>query len=238
MAKLNGTSLAGGTVNYERITNDYYATDPGSTFALFDVEKFEPTTFLEPCCGEGHISKIIEHMMDGSEIESTDLIDRGYGEGDVDFLEKDYEGQKYDYIITNPPYKLAQQFIEKSLSITNKKVVMFLKIQFLEGIGRYDMFKNTPLKIVHVFSGRQDPWSNGLQKNPKTGKKWGSTMCFAWFVWEHGYEGEPTIKWIHPDQCKVDGDFSLNFKKEYFLTEEHPEKSPDIDILDKKDFWD
>jgi len=209
MTKLKGTSLAGGTVNYKRIENDYYATDPGSTFALFNVEKFDSTSFLEPCCGEGHISKIIEYKFKNSTVDSTDLIDRGYGIGGIDFLKQEYD-KKYDYVITNPPYKLAQEFIEKSLSITNKKVVMFLKIQFLEGIGRYKMFKNTPLKTVHVFSGRQDPWRNGEPKNPKTGKKWGSTMCFAWFVWEHGYEGDPVIKWIHPNQCKIDDDFIFN----------------------------
>lgn len=241
---LSGTSLVGGSVNYERVANDYYATDPGSTFALFDVVDFEDnSSFLEPCCGEGHISKIIKYKFPASDVESTDLIDRGFGQGGVDFLEKKYGDKKYDYIITNPPYKLAQKFIEKSLSITNNKVVMFLKIQFLEGVGRYDMFKNTPLKEVHVFSGRQDPWSNGLKLNPKTGKKWGSTMCFAWFVWEQGYEGEPIIKWIHPSKCKVDNDFILDdekylpFTKDVYLTEKEPNKSPDIETLNEDDFW-
>jgi len=201
MSRLKGTSLVGGSVNYERVDNDFYATSYESTYALFNVEEFQPTTFLEPCCGQGHISKVIEEMFPNANIESTDLIDRGYGKGDVDFLTTEYN-KKYDYIITNPPYSLAQEFIEKSLSITNKKVAMFLKIQFLEGIGRYNFFKNTPLKIVHVFSARQDPWRDGSPVNPTTGKKWGSTMCFAWFIWEHGYKGEPTIKWIHPETCK------------------------------------
>jgi len=212
---LKGTSLAGGSVNYERVENDYYATDPGSTYGLFNVEDFDGDSFLEPCCGEGHISKVIEEQFPDAEIVSTDLIDRGFGEGGIDFLTTKYE-RNFDNVITNPPYKLAQEFIEKSLEITNKKVVMFLKIQFLEGIGRYEMFQNTPLKIVHVFSGRQDPWRNGEPKNPKTGKKWGSTMCFAWFVWEHGYEGKPQINWIHPDMCekpdiiKVDTDLETD----------------------------
>ena len=205
---LSGTSLVGGTVNHERIKDDYYATDPGSTFALFEVEQFDETRFLEPCCGEGHISKVIKHRKPNSSIKSTDLIDRGFGEGEIDFLTNEYS-EKFDYVITNPPYKLAQKFIEKSLKLTNKKVAMFLKIQFLESVGRYDLFQNTPLKTVHVFSGRQDPWSGGQQLNPKTGKKWGSTMCFAWFVWEHGYSGNPMINWIHPGQCKIDDDFSL-----------------------------
>lgn len=131
MSKLKGTILAGGSVNYERVDNDFYDTDPNSTLALFNVEEFEP------CCGQGHISKVIEEMFPNANIESTDLIDRGYGKGGVDF----FLTTKYDYIVTNPPYSLAQEFIEKSLSITNKKVAMFLKIQFLEGVGRYDFLK-------------------------------------------------------------------------------------------------
>jgi hypothetical protein len=37
---------------------------------------------------------------------------------------------------------------------------------------------------------------NGLEKNPKTGKLWASTMRFAWFVWELGYTGELIIRWL------------------------------------------
>ena len=126
---------------------------------------------------------------------ATDLIDRGYGIGDIDFLTYNFD-DKVDWIVTNPPYSLAKEFIDKSLSITNKGVAMFLKIQFLEGQARRDWFKETPLKYVYVFSKRQDPLRDGQALNPKTGKKWGSTMCFAWFIWEHNYDGEPIVRWI------------------------------------------
>jgi len=72
---------------------------------------------------------------------------------------------------------------------------MFCKIQLLEGTGRKKMFENTPLKTVYVFSKRVNPLRNGEEKDEK-GKPWSSTMCFAWFVWEKGFMGEPVIKWI------------------------------------------
>ena len=78
---------------------------------------------------------------------------------------------------------------------TTGKVAMFCKIQLLEGVSRRDMFKNTPLKTVYVFSKRQSPLRNGSSVD-ENGKKWASTMCFAWFVWEHGYKGNPEIKWL------------------------------------------
>ena len=50
-------------------------------------------------------------------------------------------------------------------------------------------------KYVYVFSKRVSTWRNG-QEFDENGKRWASTMCFAWFVWEHGYQGEPIIRWI------------------------------------------
>lgn len=50
-------------------------------------------------------------------------------------------------------------------------------------------------KAVYVFSKRVNPLRNGLEVD-ENGKPWSSTMCFAWFVWEHGYTGEPCIRWI------------------------------------------
>jgi len=98
-------------------------------------------------------------------------------------------------VITNPPFSFAQAFIEKALCVASHKVIMFCKIQLLEGTARKEMFENTPLKRVYVFSKRVNPLRNGEEKDEK-GKPWASTMCFAWFVWEKGFSGEPVIKWI------------------------------------------
>ena len=187
---LTGTSLSGTSMRRERVENDYYATPPESTIALLEREKFFGG-ILEPCCGEGHISEVLKDY--GYDVISNDLIDRGYGEFNEDFLTSD--NLRADNVVTNPPFKYAKEFIEKSLEITTGKVAMFCKVQLLEGVSRREMFENTPLKTVYVFTKRQNPLRNG---NPldENGKKWASTMCFAWFVWEHGYEGKPSIEWI------------------------------------------
>ena len=187
---LTGTSLSGTSTTRDRVENDYYATPPESTLKLLEVENFE-VSILEPCCGEGHISEILKK--EGYTVYSNDIVNRDYGETNKDFLKDDFE--KVDNVVTNPPYKYAKEFIEKSLEITNKKVAMFCKIQLLEGVARYDMFQSSPLKTVYVFTKRQNPLRNGSPVD-ENGKKWASTMCFAWFVWEHGYEGKPTIEWL------------------------------------------
>ena len=190
---LNGSSLAGGTPMRGRVENDYYATPPESTQALLNVLELNGS-ILEPACGEGHISEVLKSNYPNSEVVSTDLIDRGYGEGGIDFLEHIYD-RTFTNVITNPPFKYMREFVEKSLEISTDKVIMFGKIQFLEGQRRKEFLENSPLKYVYVFSERQNPMRNGSPVD-ENGKKWSSTMCFAWYVWEKGYEGEPIVRWL------------------------------------------
>jgi len=143
----------------------------------------------------GHISKVLKEYYPENEIISTDLIDRGFGEGGIDFLSHDY-GRRFDNIITNPPFKLAKEFVEKALTIANDKVIMLMKIQFLESKGRREFLENSPLKYVYCFSERQATMRNGWEVNPKTGKPWATALFLAWFVWEIGYEGEPIVRWL------------------------------------------
>ena len=190
---LTTTSLAGMSATRERLEHDFHVTPPDSIKRILDKE-YLAGSILEPACGCGAISKMLETYYPNSHIISTDLIDRGYGIGDIDFLTHDF-CIKFDNVITNPPFSLAQEFIEKALEISNDKVIMFAKIQLLESKSRYKMFLKTPLQYIYVFSDRQSPWRNGSPVDEK-GKKWCSAMCFAWFVFKHGYTGEPIIRWI------------------------------------------
>jgi hypothetical protein len=198
---LTGSRLAGGNPLTPREENDFYATPPSSVEDLLNNYKIEGNSFYEPCVGQGHISKVLKQHFPNAKIVETDLIYRGVGIGDVDFVKTDVlsnvlGNKKVDWVITNPPFKYAKEFIQKSLDITNKGVAMFLKISFLETTSRKEFLQNSPLKYVYVFSKRQNPMKEGLELNPLTGKKWSSTICFAWFIWEHGYTGEPVIRWI------------------------------------------
>jgi hypothetical protein len=194
--KLTGTSLVGDSVNRERVKEDYYATPKEATESLlnlFDLSICE--TFYEPACGEGHISEVLKKYYPKKEINSTDLINRGYGIGEVDFLKLDNK-KRWDCIITNPPFKLSQEFIEKGLKLSNKYVIMFAKIQLLEGVGRRKLFDKFPPKYIYVFSNRVNPLRNGSPVDEK-GNKWASTMCFSWFIWEKEFKGEPIIRWLN-----------------------------------------
>jgi hypothetical protein len=188
-----GGKLAGGNPSRGRVENDFYATHPDSTKALLAVEEIIYPA-LEPACGEGHISKLLS-----GQVISTDLVDRGYGgyeELNGDFLTTNYSDFCFETVITNPPFNLFQEFVEKALRVANKKVIMFGKLQALEGQKRGTYLATTPLRTVYVFKKRQQPMRNGKSNDEITGKKMSSTMAFAWFVWEIGYVGKPTIEWI------------------------------------------
>lgn len=188
---MKGRNLAG-TGDLERVENDFYATNPKSVEELFENHKIQGSSVWEPAAGQGHISNVLKNHF--SEVYSSDLVDRGVGYDQLDFLQ--YNGDfRPDWVITNPPFTLAKEFIEKALEVSNKGVAMFLKIQFLEGIGRKQFLQESPLKHVYVFSKRQPVFRNGEELNEK-GKPWATTMCFCWFIWEKDYEGEPIIRWI------------------------------------------
>lgn len=172
----------------EREINDYYATDPRAIDLLLEQEEFYPQIW-EPACGEGHLSNRLKQL--GYLVYSSDLIDRGYGVCQ-NFLttQADYVGD----IITNPPYKHAMEFVYKGLELLKpqRKMALFLKLTFMEGKKRKDMFMNHPPKVIYVSSSRIICAKNGDFDNIKS-----SAIAYAWYVWEKGYKGNTTIKWIN-----------------------------------------
>lgn len=173
----------------EREVNDYYATEPKAVELLMDLESFDKN-ILEPTCGEGHISDVLKSH--GYNVVSRDLVNRGYGSV-ADFLSIDNTEWNGD-IITNPPYKYAQEFVEKALQIIPEghKVAMFLKVQFLEGKRRRKMFNITPPKRIWVSSSRLKCAMNG-----EFDKTASSAASYAWFIWEKGFHGDTIVKWFN-----------------------------------------
>lgn len=172
-----------------REENDYYATDPKAMEKLLEYETFN-NNIWECACGEGNLSKVLK--ANGYNVYSTDLIDRGYQDKQMDFLESNliFNGD----IITNPPFKYATQFILKALDSIEfgNKVAIFMKLNFLSGKRRYkDIFSKYPPFKVYVFSGRIACSKNNKREGFKSG-----AMDYAWFIWEKGKVGPTYLKWI------------------------------------------
>lgn len=179
----------------KREVNDYYATPPSAVEMLLELEEFSKV-IMEPACGQGHIAEVLKSH--GHTVCATDLIDRGYGIGNVDFFSIN-DPRNMD-IITNPPYSLAKEFVEHAMDIVTDghKVAMFLKLTFLEGQGRKELFKKYPPKIVYVSISRIGCAKNGEFKKDKNGNlKADSAVAYCWYVWQKGFSGSPTIKWFN-----------------------------------------
>ena len=202
---LQGAKLAGGNPENSRVENDYYATNPKAVEMLLTNYTFDGRTILEPCVGGGHIVNTINNFFTNKrEITCLDIVDRGYPNTIVqDFLTWETD-KKFEGIITNPPFSLAQEFIEKGMSLlteetedtVNGQMAMFLKIQFLESAKRKEFFDKYPPKYIYVFRDRMATWNNGNKINPETGKRWATTFCHAWFIWEKNSKTEPIVRWL------------------------------------------
>ena len=172
----------------QREADDFYTTDPIAMKYLLHYEKFDKNVW-ECACGNGNLVRILEDY--GYAVKATDLHNRGCpGQTIQDFLQTDISNFDGD-IITNPPYSHANDFLEQSYKLTKRKVAMFLKVQFLETIGRFErIFKNHPPKTVYVFVKRMPCYRN----DDRSFKQ--SAVCYCWFVWDKEYTGETVVKWI------------------------------------------
>lgn len=167
--------------------DDFHETPRVAIEALLSVETFDGPIW-EPACGHGAISSVLEER--GHTVISTDLVERGYGPGRVDFL-MELEPRAPN-IVTNPPFKLAEQFAWRAHALATGKVAFLARLGWLEGKSRRKMFAATALTRVWVFSGRLPM----MHRVGWTGDTSTSAIAFAWFVWEHGYIGKPTLGWL------------------------------------------
>lgn len=154
--------------------NDFVRTPKEITEALLEYETFDGT-ILEPCCGDGAISKVLQTKYD---VISYDKFEYGFGE-QKDLFEIT---EQYDNIITNPPFTQQQLVKKHLLSITKNKLAL---LWYVKNLGNEVETKTSKdLKTVYVFNKRVD-WVE-----VKLG------WLFGWYVWEKGYVGDITIKRI------------------------------------------
>lgn len=164
---------------------DFYPTPPGATRALLARETF-PGQVWEPACGNGKMSEVL--INHGLEVLSSDLYDYGYGFTGVNFL-TDWPDMNVDCIITNPPFIHASAFITRAYEVARHKVAMLIKMTYLSGIRRYELFQKIPPSKIYVFC-TPIPYYSGEEL-----KKGSFTHC--WFVWDKSVPvSAPSLFWI------------------------------------------
>jgi hypothetical protein len=189
-----------------RSPNDYYPTPPQVTRALFRVEDFPGRTILEPCSGAGHM---VEPIIDaGYNVVTNEPWPVGDHTPDhrLDFL-KDKVPGRHRAIVTNPPYRLGQEFVQRAIDLGIEKHAWLLRFQFMEGggrwspsgelraPGRYHFFEKHPPARIHIFSRRVQISELGLEEVH------GGMIVYAWWVWERDHRGGTQLRWLPPDIC-------------------------------------
>jgi hypothetical protein len=178
--------------------HDLYETPAEATLALLRAEKL-PHWLWEPARGRGAIVRVLRES--GHAVVATDLVD--YGEAitppgyfGVDFLTERKAPAGCQAVVTNPPFRLAQQFVEHAMQLV-PQVYMLLRLAFLESERRRGILEDRGLARVHVFRDRlprmhRDGWD---------GPRASSTVAYAWFCWNRAHTG-PTelhrISWRTP----------------------------------------
>jgi len=165
--------------------DDLYETPRVAVGALLRCEHL-PHRLWEPACGHGNIVDVLRAR--GHEVIGSDLID--YGRPDF-FSRRDFLMEKLprgcEGIVTNPPYKLAEQFAAHAIEIC-PLVVMLMRLAFYESERRSHILEECGLARIHCFRKRLPM----MHRAGWEGRKANSGMAFAWFVWDRGHSG-PTV---------------------------------------------
>jgi hypothetical protein len=169
--------------------DDLNETPPEATRALLAVEEIPSGAIWECACGPGAIVRVLRAA--GHEVWSTDLVEYGSPDQDqagIDFLMECGSAPYFiGSIITNPPFKLAEQFVRHALLLC-PRVYMLLRLAFLESERRSTILESGWLRRIHVFRKRLPM----MHRAGWTGPRASSAIPFAWFCWDRDDRG-PTV---------------------------------------------
>ena len=190
---------------------DDFPTPPWATRALIehvisDKPGLSQLDCLEPASGVGHMAKVLHEYF--ADVRSSDIAPYGYGEV-RDFLEFPFQAKSCDWVITNPPFKLAEEFVQRGLQVAREGVAILARTVFIESVGRYaNLFSKTPptkfaqfTECVPMVKGRLD-------------KKASTATGYGWLVWEHRASNHSQLVWIPPCRktLEKEGDYDAPSK--------------------------
>lgn len=183
---------------YERHKTDYYVTPVDKIEEFLEAfREIEPYAFddgyiLDPCAGGDEFNApsypvALQRVGIDNEILTIDIREDSLAEWIGDYLEIPIaDDDKPSVIITNPPFKLAEEIIKKALEDVEEGgfVIMLLRLNFFGGKARNERFwpvVGMP-KYAFVHHRRMSFTPDG-----KT-----DSIEYAHFVWQKGRDGEST----------------------------------------------
>lgn len=171
---------------------EFYKTPVEATRSLIAIEgRSLPQMIWEPACGDG--AMVFPLVESGRTVFASDIVDRGFGHV-LDFMTAEHHPvSPCRAVVTNPPFSLAQEFVDKAFSLPNiHYVALLLRLAWLESARRKEWFASNPPARIHV-SSRRLPM---MHREGYEGKKSTSTLAHAWFIWLRGHDGPPQLRWF------------------------------------------
>jgi len=177
---------------------DFYETPEWCTRALMESLNI-PThcKIVEPCAGHGAISRIIKEYLPNCTLVQYELNENNklHQYGDVtfcDFLKINEIDESVDFVITNPPFTYAKEFIDTcKANYPNADIIMLLPFSFLGSTKRHEWWKkNTPTGFS-VLSDRPSFTNDG-----KT-----DSSVYSWFHFNHALNlAYPFMKFLKKEK--------------------------------------
>jgi hypothetical protein len=159
----------------------------------------------EPAANRGHMARPLAEYF--RKVKASDVHDYGAGYPVADYLFGPiYLWPKTDWTVTNPPFRLAEPFIERALDLSTVGCAMLVRSAFLEGVGRFErLFNKRPPTSVLQFSERVVMHKGRLAPEGST------ATAYCWLVWEHRATGTG-LEWIAPcrKQLEKPGDYAAS----------------------------
>jgi hypothetical protein len=191
---------------------DDFPTPPWATRALIEhvigVANVADQSVWEPACNRGHMAKPLKEYF--RRVHTSDIHDYSADATDfcqdrvVDFLWPGSESpviakHGIDWLITNPPFRLAEQFLTRAVDLKPRRGIAFIvRTSFLEGVGRYQkIFSVTPPAIVAQFSERVPMVKGRMEQDAVT------ATSYCWLVWLTGAL-HSRMAWIPPCRKQLD----------------------------------
>jgi hypothetical protein len=186
---------------------DDFPTPPWATRGLIEhvlenKKALSKMSCLEPACGAGHMAKVLKEYF--GQVQCADAHLYGYGRR-RDFLTYPYETNAVDWVITNPPFRLAEEFVLRALRVARHGVAILARTVFLESVGRYGaIFRDNPPTKFAQFAERVPMVRGRLDIKATT------ATGYAWFVWEKHSIGNPRLMWVPPCRKQLErrGDYA------------------------------
>lgn len=178
-----------------RDSRDDFPTPPWATRALMEhvvgISGPDSLSCLEPACGRGHMARPLAEYF--GQVDASDAYHYGFGPV-RDFLTYPFEALSHDWVITNPPFRLAEEFVDRALAVARRGVAILARTVFLESVGRYErIFAHRPPSVFAQFVERVPMVKGRLDEKAST------ATGYAWFVWQKDQvEQRPRLAWIPP----------------------------------------